>query len=89
MGVYRTALVPVLSHAHGRGWRRTFCPCKQEVISGTLKDTYGGVRSAVARVETCRFHDSIFCFLVGTCGCALQELARWSLIGAPRAVSVD
>ena len=38
MGVYRTALVPVLSHAHGRGWRRTFCPCKQEVISGTLKD---------------------------------------------------
>ena len=39
MGVYRTALVPVLSHAHGRGWRRTFCPCKQEVISGTLKDT--------------------------------------------------
>ena len=41
MGVYRTALVPVLSHAHGRGWRRTFCPCKQEVISKALKDTRG------------------------------------------------
>ena len=36
MGVYRTALVPVLSHAHGRGWGRLYCPCKQEVISATL-----------------------------------------------------
>ena len=26
MGVYRTALVPVLSQSHGRGWRRTFYP---------------------------------------------------------------
>ena len=42
MGLYRTALVPVLSHAHGRGWGRLYCPCKQEVISDPLKDRVSG-----------------------------------------------